>query len=69
MQVVDEVCGSDGVIYFNECVMRVSSCRSQKLIHVVSRSHCAGLSHLQSHQTLLVSHRRSSMRTDEQQCL
>jgi len=36
----DKVCGSDGVTYVNECVMRMTSCRNQKLIHAVSLSEC-----------------------------
>jgi len=43
IQVEDQVCGSDGVTYVNECVMRMTSCRSQQPIHVVSQSQC-GLS-------------------------
>ena len=43
IQVEDKVCGSDGVTYVNECIMRMTSCRSQKPIHTVEHSHC-GLS-------------------------
>jgi len=40
IQVEDKVCGSDGVTYVNECVMRMTSCRSQIMIHAASLSQC-----------------------------
>lgn len=40
MQVEEKVCGSDGVTYVNECVMRMTSCRTQKSIQALSHSHC-----------------------------
>ena len=36
----DQVCGSDGVTYLNDCVMKVSACRENKNVSSVGERDC-----------------------------
>lgn len=39
----DAVCGSDGMVYLNECYMRVSSCEAGVLVTVTNKGVCGKL--------------------------
>ena len=38
----DQICGSDGTTYANECVMKTQACLMQKMITVFTKGKCIG---------------------------
>ena len=38
----DQICGSNGKTYANECVMKTQACLKQKLITIFAKGECIG---------------------------
>lgn len=45
-KVMKQVCGSDGVTYFNECLFKKAACEKKTVLSIIGKGSCTGICYL-----------------------